>query len=197
MLMLFGMLALNGAISLINALAVGASWAETRAIGGWARFMSWCGAIMAACGFTWCYLTVFAMIAGSSGYLQPEYVRAAMELGYVVIIFPVLGSGIAIWVESIARAWRERDLASVATAGWNTFAQVYNTYEAASSLPGVFSHLGSVFDAEDADDAKSRAIIAVLLLVLAASMAGILTTAVLIRISARSHASNMRAEYAR
>lgn len=149
---------------------------------------------MSACGFTWCYLVVACMIAGAYGLLPPDYVRATMDLGYVVIILPILGSGLGIWIESVCEAWRRRDLASAGVAAWNTYAQAHNMYEAASALPGIFEHLGKVFDFEDADDAKGRLVLAVLLLVLASCFAGILTTAAILRGAAKEAARQLRAE---
>jgi len=73
--MIFLLLVLNFGISIFNSVVTGASWVETKAAGGWARFMSWMGATMAACGFTWCYLAVLALLAGPGGLsrLPPRY----------------------------------------------------------------------------------------------------------------------------
>ena len=54
---------LNFAISIWNAYAVGKSWVEARAAGGWPRLMCWAGAVMSASGFSWCYL-IFLVLAG-------------------------------------------------------------------------------------------------------------------------------------
>jgi hypothetical protein len=73
-------------------------------------------------GFTWCYLIVLAMIAGAAGWLPPQYVKEMLELGYIVIIGPILGSGIAICLDSITTAYRERSVSTIGIATWNTFA---------------------------------------------------------------------------
>lgn len=124
-LMLFGLVVLNFVISWFNAWSVGRSWTEAQMVGGWPKFMAWMGAVMSACGFTWVYLVIVGMVAGSTGKLSPEYLEAFYSLGYLVIIFPVLGSGLAITIQSWAHAWRERNLLNMGMAGWNTFAQVY------------------------------------------------------------------------
>ena len=51
---------LNLAISFWNAYACGKAWAEAKFYGGWPRFMTWMGAIMAASGFSWCFLILLA-----------------------------------------------------------------------------------------------------------------------------------------
>ncbi|MBI2035338.1 MAG: hypothetical protein HYT12_01500 [Candidatus Liptonbacteria bacterium] len=188
MLLLFGLLLLNFGISWFNAYSVGRSWADSKAIGGWPRFITWCAAIMSAAGFTWCYLIVLAMIAGATGLLAPQYVQAALEVSYVIIILPVLGSGFGIWIDSFTTAWRRRDAVSIGIAGWNTFAQVHNTYEAVSALPDIFKHLGDIFEGGGNDDAKGKALLLVLLLVLLALCGGVFTTVAIVRTTARKYA---------
>ncbi len=194
MLLVIGLLVLNFGISWFNAYSVGRSWVDSKVAGGWPRFVVWCAAIMSASGFTWCYLIVLALVARTTGYLEPQYVQTALEIGYVIIIIPIIGSGLGIWIDSVTTAWRRRDFASVATAGWNTYAQAHNVYQAASTLPGIFSHLGDVFDGGDSDDKKSKAILFVFLLVLVALCGGVLTTVLIIRSTARGYAGAVVSE---
>jgi len=137
--MIILLLFLNFAISWFNSWSVGKSWAETKHIGGLPRFMTWMGAIMASAGFSWCYLIVLAFIAGPDGLnkLPPKYVQAMCNLGYLALIIPVIGSGTAITIQSLVRAWKERSLASGGIAAWNTFADVYNISQAVEHVPGV------------------------------------------------------------
>ena len=135
--MILLLIVLNFGISIFNSFVVGVSWVETKTAGGFARLMAWMGATMAACGFTWCYLAVIALLAGPDGFgkLPPRYVEAMFSLGYLTIIGPLIGSGIAITLQSWAHFWRQRTLASGAVAGYNTLADVYNIYEAAHYVP--------------------------------------------------------------
>jgi len=189
--LVFLVLALNFGISWLNAWSVGRSWADSKAVGGWPRFMVWCAATMSASGFTWCYLIVIVLAVSTTGYLKPQYVQAALELGYVVIIIPVLGSGLAIWMDSVTTAIRRRNAVSIGVAGWNTFAMAHNTYEAARTLPEVLKHLGSLLKG---GDAKGKALIVVGLLVMVALCAGLLTTAAIIRATARKYAERVGQE---
>src|ERR1700722_10237120 len=77
---------LNFAISVWNAYAVGKVWVEARHEGGWHRFMCWMGAIMSACGFTWCYLSFLALTAHYFQWITEDQVRATLELGYVLLV---------------------------------------------------------------------------------------------------------------
>ena len=183
------MLVLNFAISWFNAWAVGGVWADSAAAGGMARAMAWAGAVMSACGFTWCYLVVLSVIASATGILSPHYSQVALELGYAIIIVPVLGSGMTIWAESVAHAWKKRTFGSVAGAAWNTYAQVHNTYQAARLLPEVFKDLENAFG--KGGDRKGKALLLVVLLVILALASGVFTTMAIIRSHARAVAQHL------
>lgn len=188
------LIVLNFGISWFNAYSVGRSWADSKAIGGWPRCMVWCGAVMSASGFTWCYLVVLSSIATWAGFLPTRYVQVVLELGYVAIILPVLGSGFAIWMDSVTTAWRRRDAASIGVASWNTFAMAHDTYEAATTLPGIFKDLGSAISEAD-DDAGGIAFALAVLIVLLVLCSGILTTTAIIRSTARQYAHSVLAEH--
>src|SRR5688500_19806814 len=100
---------LNLVISGFNAVGCGLTWNETKHVGGWQHFMNWMGAIMAACGFTWCYMVVFGIIGThvpmtdeetgeTTMLLSGESLQAFFELGYMIIILPILGSGLSITI---------------------------------------------------------------------------------------------------
>jgi hypothetical protein len=186
---------LNFGISWWNAHVVGKSWAASKYYGGWPRFVTWCGAVMAASGFTWCFTVVLAMIAGSGGWLEIQYVRGVMELGYTIVIIPILGSGLGVWIHSLTEAWRRKDFPSMAVAGWNTFAQIHNTYEAVKTLPKVLSNLGELFSSGGGGDKdKAKALMMVVALVVLALAGGILLTVYIVRSAAKEEASNVFAE---
>ncbi|MCE9643063.1 MAG: hypothetical protein K8Q97_01915 [Candidatus Andersenbacteria bacterium] len=183
--MLFLFLGLNFGISFWNAYSSGAYLTETKIIGGFSRFMVWCGLVMSACGFTWVYLTILTMIAVSCEWLTPHWGEVMFKLGYLVIIGPVLGSGLAIWAHSIVVAYRRRNLSDVAVAAWNTYAQVSNTWEAASHAPGflkeVMSAFSSTSDDDDDDNKGAQMGLLVILLVILAVFGGVITTGVIAR----------------
>ena len=184
--MLFALVwVLNFAISIWNAYAVGKVWVEARAAGGWHRLMCWVGAVMSACGFTWCYLSFLALTAHHFGWLTDEQVLAALHLGYVLLLPFVLFGGYAITLDSWAQAFRRGGFLSYGAAAWNTYASVHNTYSAWRNLGGAFASLGNFFGggrkSERDRDGDSGGILVVLLLVIFALLAGVLTTAVIIR----------------
>ncbi len=176
---------LNLGISIWNAYAVGKSWVETKHYGGWPRFMAWMGAIMSASGFTWCYLSLLAFVAYQVEWLTPNQIVAMVDLGYILLIPGILFSGLMITVDSWARAYRERTLASFGTAAYNTFAQIHNTYHAIGDFGRAFRGLVGFFGDSGSrkgnDRNNSGGVVLVVLLVLLALAAGILTTAAIIR----------------
>lgn len=182
-LLLFVFLLLNAGISAWNAYAAGAFWTESKVIGGWMRFVTWCAVVMSACGFTWCYLTLLTMVAVGTETLTPEQGLVMFELGYLVILLPLLGSGLGIWAHSIAEAYRRRSFGSIAVAGWNTYAQAQNMFDAARHAPGILRHvmdaLGSGGKRRGKKD-EAGAVLIVLLVILAVC-GGALTTAAIVR----------------
>src|SRR5438046_2595386 len=114
---------LNVAISIWNAYAVGKSWTEARAAGGWPRIMCWSGAVMSASGFSWCYLLLVALGAYHFEAIDETQVTVAINLGYILLIPGILLSGLLITVDSWARAFRQGGFLNYGAAIYNTYAQ--------------------------------------------------------------------------
>lgn len=181
--MLLLIFVLNLAISLWNAYAVGTMWSETKIVGGWARFMSWCGAVMAASGLTWCYIIVYGYIGLAGGYLNRGDFELLLQMGYLLIVLPVVGSGFGIWIDSLVQAYQRRSFGSVGVAGYNTFAQARNVMSIARDAPSVLS---SVIDglssksSKKSGDSGAGALLLIVVVIVAAA-AGIITTWAIIR----------------
>ena len=175
----------NFAISVWNAYAVGKVWVEARVAGGWHRFMCWVGAVMSACGFTWCYLTFLALTAQHFGWLADDQVKIALDLGYVLLLPFILFGGYAITLDSWGQAFRRGGLLNYGAAAWNTYASIHNTYSAWRNLGGAFASLGNFFGggrrSEKDRGGDGGGVVVVLLLVAFALLAGVLTTAAIIR----------------
>lgn len=189
-LALFGLMALNFAISWFNAWSVGKTWAETSYHGGWPHIVNWSAAIMSASGFTWVYLALLALAAGAFGILDLTYVEAMLNLGYLIIILPVLGSGITLTVHSWTVAWRNRSFGSIGVAGWNTFAQIYNTARAVTLIPDALGKVIKAFSGGKKSKDSIQGLIAVLLIIISIG-GGIMTTYAIVASTMRSHANGM------
>jgi hypothetical protein len=177
---------LNFGISVWNAYAVGKVWIEARVAGGWHRLMCWVGAVMSACGFTWCYLSFLALTAHHFQWLSDEQVLATLNLGYLLLLPFILFGGYALTLDSWARAFRGGGILNYGAAAWNTYASIHNTYSAWRNLGGAFASLGDFFGGSRRSE-RGRGgnggggIVIVLLLVAFALLAGVLTTAAIIR----------------
>jgi hypothetical protein len=195
--MLFLLVIVNFAISWFNAWGCGKTWTSTKARGGMPHFMNWMGAIMSASGFTWCYVVVLAIVATMipiedettkvvAPLLSQAQAKVVFDLGYLVIIFPVLGSGLAITVQSWRAFARSRSVGDGAVAGWNTFAQFSNIHDAMRYVPNAWEGVSSLFSGGKDDDSDDFKVKIIIILVAAALLGGVLTTLGIIRATASS-----------
>lgn len=181
LLFIVGLLALNGFISWWNCKVVGGIWIESKKMGGFMRVLAWCGAVQAAVGFSSVLIFGLAFGAYAFGYLPKEYASAAISLWYLLIIIPAIGTGLVITVHSLITAWRERNIANMGVAAWNTFASGMNIYNALDGIPNAWEAVSSVLGGDSKgkkDDSKAALLI---LLVVVAIAGGILITMSLIR----------------
>lgn len=170
---------INFGISFWNARIVGLIWVEAKEVGGFANALKWGGAIMAFCGFLWCYVIVEAFVGHwlFPDTVTPYVMNGMFALSYLIIIFPVLGIGFAFTATSIYNAWVKRDLPSMGIAAWNTFAQVHNTYQAFEGVPKAAGIVGDLFKPKGSSDKNGAAVLVVILLVALAAIAAFFTTA--------------------
>jgi len=205
-LLLIGILLLNVGISIWNCYAVGTAWKDVMAMGGgFLKLVLYSAVVQSAIGFSLPILLALAWVAtkvlGMPGtddagnptppYMSPEEIRsfweAIMSLWYVAIILPCLGSGYIITGHSLYVAYQRRDFASIATAGWNTFASINNTIGAVRNLGGAFGNVGEFIGSamsaggSGKDAAKLKAVILLFVLVIVALMLGTMIAVGLVR----------------
>lgn len=188
-LLLAGLLVLNAFISWWNAKQAGKVWLESKAVGGFPRLLAWSAAIQSACGFTMIIGFFLALLASVFHWLPPKYVTILLNLEYLLIVVPAIGSGLVITLHSWQLAFRDRSVANLGTAAYNTLATVHNVYDVATELPSVFDSVSGLFsggggggssDSSDSDD-NNPAVMLVLILAVVAVAAGILLTVSIVR----------------
>ena len=179
-------LILNFGISVFNAWSVGKVLPEIKAMGGFPKIFVYSAIVMSVCGFTWVYLFIITFIMGTVGILGDAEVLAMLELGYLVIIFPVLGAGLILTVGSYITLWKQRNFKSGAIAGWNTFAMAYNTYNAVRLVPKSVTSVLKTFGSGN----KNKNTIIILGLIFAIFGGG-LTAYAIMRWSAKKHSQKM------
>lgn len=170
------LIAVNLFISWLNAKTTGKMWLEAKAVGGFPRIMAWCGAIMSAIGFTYCYSIIISFALVSFNLIDVVVLQAVLSLSYLIIIVPCIGTGLIITMQSWIVAFRDRSLKNLGVAGWNTFATGYNIYNAVDGIPHSVSFLGDFFKDHDFDfDSDNKALWAIVIVAIAV-LGGILTT---------------------
>lgn len=178
---------LNFAISFWNAYASGRSWTEAKAAGGWPRLMCWCGAVMSASGFTWCYLILLVLAGYYFEGITEQQAVVAFSLGYILLIPGILLAGFMIMLDSWSRAFRQGGFLNYGIAAYNTYAQVHNTLSAIRGIPQAFRLVRNYFGenrSRSRDDSGGTVVI--ILLVAVALLGGVLTTAFIIMRTAAS-----------
>lgn len=203
-LLLVGILVLNVLISIWNCYAVGTAWKDTMAIGGWFnKLVLWSAVIQSGVGFSMpilfmlSYGSVAFLTSGAEPMLSPEmgaqFLREIFSLWYVAVILPILGSGLAIWAHSLRVAYQRRDFASIAVAGWNTYAQIHNTISAVNHLGGALGNVGELFGKAlgGRGDGKAKLAILVVLLVVISLIGGFMIAIGLVRHFARKAESRI------
>lgn len=152
LLFLILLLGVNFAISWSNAKAVGRYWSESKQVGGSFRAEIICGYIQAIFGFTMVYSYVLMLIAPvlmrakgvDEGFIA-DFEILTGNLTYLLVAIPIIGSGFRIWFTSLKSAWEQRSLRTIATAGWNSYAQIHNTISFARNAPSALKSISSFF----------------------------------------------------
>lgn len=198
MAILFLLLLLNLVISFWNASSVGRYWTERHDLPGFTRFMMWCGVIMAVAGFFSVYVAVITMVMYDLnafawlGYqifkveLSPAeidmLVQNVFDLAYLTIVFPVLGTGLAITLNSWIVAYQRRTLGSAAVGLYNTGAQIHNMVNAVRHVPQATRSLGKGLSKSfsSKNSSKGIAYLALMLFPITISLGGAIATTALV-----------------
>lgn len=194
-LLLFGLLLLNFGISWWNAWSAGRYWTEVKIVGGWSRVIVWAAIVMAAVGFTWVYLTLLTVGAVAGKLLTYEQASVMFDLGYLILIPALLGSGMVIWIHSLIVAWKRRRLGDVAIAAWNTYAQAHNVWTAASHSGDALENVTKFFFGGKGRSKDSAAAMLIILLLILALSGGIITTILIVRHADKEYAMDVTAAF--
>lgn len=179
-------------ISVFNAWSVGSMWFESKVIGGWTRVLAYCGAIMSASGFTYVYAIIIGLALNMAGILDAAHFEMMLSLVYLFLVIPMLGTGLAITVNSVIVAYHQRSWMNSGIATWNVMAQAYNMYNAISAIPASVKSVGGLFSGDDKDSIQTQIVIAVAAFSI---LGGALTTIAIVRTVAKQHAQAAKQKY--
>lgn len=196
-LLLVAILCLNVLISVWNCYAVGTAWKDTMAMGGWFnKLVLWSAVIQSGVGFSMpiliglTYGSVTYLTTGEKPSMTPEEAQQLIKwitsLWYLSVIFPILGSGLAIWAHSLRVAYQRRDFSSIANAGWNSYAQISNTMSAMKNIGFAFEDVKDIFSAladsgSSSNKSKAKPAALAVVLVIISLFAGFLIAFGLVR----------------
>jgi hypothetical protein len=150
-LLIAGLLVLNFVICWWDAKVAGMVWRETQVEGGWIRLVAWSAAIQSACGFTLVFATLFVLMACGLHLIGPKVLAATLDVIYLLVILPLLGTGLVITIQSYLNAYNERSVVSTGVAAWNTYAMVGDIGDAVEGIGQAYSDFVSAMDSDDRD----------------------------------------------
>ena len=141
-------LAFNFMISWANANYVGRYWSESKEVGGSFRVYIIVGYIMAIAGFTMVYGYILLLICPiflEMAKIDPETIlmfeQLSSDLIYLFCVATIIPTGFYIWIRSLKNFWKNKTLANGLTAGWNSYAQISNTINAARNAPSAIGRV--------------------------------------------------------
>ena len=195
LLLVVAMLVLNFVISWSNSFYCGRYWTESKHEGGWFRGYIVCGYIMAICGFTMVYSYVLLLIAPvvmQAMEVEQEliayFVDLAANLTYLVIVFPILSTGLFIWFRGMQITWENRTVGNMIATGWNTYAQIHNTINAMRNVPSAFGKVAeALLGGKKKEKGEEVMIFLAILLVILAVLGGYFTASAIMKKADREY----------
>ena len=140
---------INPLISFANAYIVGKEWKNIQYGSIWDKTLAVSGLIQSIAGFSMPTLGILLFIGYITKYLSMNQINIGIDLLWVSIIVPVVGSGIIITIQSIKDAIKEKSFGSGAVAFWNLGATIENIINMVSNFGSVISDISSRSDDED------------------------------------------------
>lgn len=179
-------LLLNYALSWYSAKTVSRCWLDARAVGRWAVLLCWLGAILAALGFTWCYVTLLLAAAHSFGLVIASRVVVVFEVGGVVLTSLAVGTALLLLGCIRMRTLRDRFIRGAGDSLWNTY---YG-----STLARVLK-VNTGEDRANADANDSGTTIVLFALLAATAILGVVQTYLMIRAGVLDAARQIAHDY--
>ena len=149
---------------------------------------------MAVAGFTMVYGCILLLIAPyimqATGKFDAEVIAdfesLAGDILYLLVAVPIVLSGIRIWLASLKAAFEKKTFSYIATAGWNSYAQIHNTISLAKNAPSAFGRIVEAFSGGKKSRRSSKKgseyiILLAVLVVILAIVGGYLTADAIMR----------------
>ena len=189
------LLVLNFIISWSNAKCCGRYWSESKVTGGWFRFNVIIGYIMAIAGFTMVYGSILLLLLPYVLPLIPAFenidmtalLQLSSDLLYILVATAVIPTGFFIWFQSLVTFWKHKTLGNGLTAGWNTYAQIRNTVNAARELPSAFGRVTEAFFGGKKKKSETMIVLIAIFVVILAILGGYFTASSIMKKADREY----------
>ena len=193
---LFILLGINIAISVWNCFAVGTVIKDVMAFGGkFQKALVWSAIIQSTIGFSMpiVLLLGYALFTYATGGTDPMLTpeqgatlwQGILSLWWILIIIPGVGSCFIILGHSLWAAYKYRDFASIAVAGWNTVATINNVMSMINNFGGALSHVGELFKIPNHANGVMKIWLYAFVIVIIALIAGFAIAVFLVRFFSR------------
>ena len=188
MVLVIIMLAVNFFISWSNASICGRYWSESKREGGGLRLYMICGYIQSIFGFTMVYAYTLLLIAPvfmqMKGMDQDSiyyFQDLAANLTYLVVVFPILSSGLVILIKGYIITWENRTASNIIVSGWNTYAMAHNTISAFREVPSALGKVVEAFFGGKRKKGKETLVLLAVFLVILALLGGYFTASTILK----------------
>lgn len=139
----------NPLIAYFNAYTVGKYWNDIQYSSFWQKTISVSALVQSVIGFSMPILGILLFIGYITKTLTMNQIDLSIDLLWLSIIIPIVGSGILITIESIKEAIRSRSFTNGALAIWNLGATIENIFNMVSNFGSVIKDFEKRSDKED------------------------------------------------
>ena len=142
----------NPLISFYNAKSIGGIWNYSQNFTIWDKVLCVSGLLQSIIGFS---MPIIGILLGTCYYfhlLSNALLTLSLDLFWVTIIIPFVGTSIVITIQSIKNAIETRSIIDGGIAIWNISATIENIVDLFSNFGSCISGITSLVDGDSSDD---------------------------------------------
>lgn len=131
---------------------------------------------------------IIPLIPELSDFPVSDLIALSSDMLYVLIVTFLIPSGFIIWFNSALQFWRRKNVANGLVAGWNTYAQIRNTVNAARNMPGAFSRIfKSLFGGKGRKKGNAAIVLLAVMIIILAVCGGWMTASAIMKKADREY----------
>jgi hypothetical protein len=170
------LLVVNVVISFLNARAIGPVWRHRGEMGWGLWLVVWSAAVQSAIGFSLPVMLLELLGAYAAHWLPVGGAKLAFSVWYVMVVVPLVGTGITLTANALVAAWKRPSARNVAASAWNVAVTADDFHHLAPAVQHASSAIGD-FDFSGGDDGEGvLAIVVVVGIVVIGLFSGALIT---------------------